>query len=187
MYPKGLCIPWVCTTSEIYIRHKKIGIGSILCIYADKRFERCFDSSEPPYKRTPKSRMTIVKVIHFISQHKAHIDPCTLSSQKLVVFILICGSSIASKASNWATEVNFESPLLPLCLLYISGLDGPDISLLFLKREDNKIILNAWRPHLVGYCFAKKNRHRLINMHRTQCARFLCDEFLGLRIRKNAC
>ncbi len=32
-------------------------------------------------------------------------DPCTLSSQELVVFFLICGSSIASKASNWATNI----------------------------------------------------------------------------------
>ncbi len=65
---------------------------------------RCFDSSEPPYKRTPKSRMA--KFIHFVSQHKAlYIDPCTLSSQKLVVVFLICGSSIASKASNLATDI----------------------------------------------------------------------------------
>ncbi len=31
-------------------------------------------------------------------------NPCTRSSQKLVVFILMCGS-IASKASNWATDI----------------------------------------------------------------------------------
>ncbi len=74
-----------------------------------KHFETCFDSSELPYKQTPKSRMAIVKFIHFISQHKAHIDPCTLSSQKLVVFLVICGSNIASKASNWATDILKEN------------------------------------------------------------------------------
>ncbi len=59
-----------------------------------------------------------------------------------MVFFLICGSSIASKSSKWRPEVNFQSPLLPL---YISGLDGPNIFFLFKKREDNKIILTAWR------------------------------------------
>ncbi len=80
---------------------KKFGLGSIFRI-SSKHFERCFDNSEPLYKRTPKSRMAIVKFIYFISQHE---DPCTLISQKLVVFFLICGSSIASKASNWATDI----------------------------------------------------------------------------------
>jgi len=36
-----------------------------------KHFERCFDSSEPPYKQTAKSRMAVVKFIHFVSHHKA--------------------------------------------------------------------------------------------------------------------
>ncbi len=104
---------------------------------------QCFDSSEPPYKRTPKSSMTIVKFIHFVAQHKAlYIDPRTLSSQKLVVFFLICGSNIASfNLSRWHPEVNFESSvIIPLILnkeaqlsvLYILGLDGPNISFLFL-------------------------------------------------------
>ncbi len=48
---------------------KKFGSGSIfLCVLRIRG--KHFDSSEPPYKRTPKSRMAIVKFIHFISQHK---------------------------------------------------------------------------------------------------------------------
>ncbi len=96
------------TDYDIFVRHKKIGSGSIFCVFRirGKHFERCLDNSEPPYKRTPKSRMRIVKFIHFVSQHKAlYIDPCTLSSQKWVVFFLICGSSITRKASNWATDI----------------------------------------------------------------------------------
>ncbi len=51
---------------------KKIASGSIFLYFRihGKHFERCFDSSEPLYKWTPKSRMTIVKFIHFVSQHK---------------------------------------------------------------------------------------------------------------------
>uniref|UniRef100_A0A672NPF6 Tubby-related protein 4-like n=1 Tax=Sinocyclocheilus grahami TaxID=75366 RepID=A0A672NPF6_SINGR len=33
-----------------------------------KHFERCFDNSEPPYTRTPKSRISFVKFIHFVMQ-----------------------------------------------------------------------------------------------------------------------
>ncbi len=111
---------WKINTTSRYVNHvytlpskfssviKKFGSGSFFCVFRirGKHFERCFDSSEPPYKRRPKSRMVIVKFIHFVSQHKAlYIDPCTPSSHKLVVFFLICGSSIAGKASNWATDV----------------------------------------------------------------------------------
>ncbi len=106
-YDLTLCQSRLHTASEIFIRHKKNSDRvRFFCIFRirGKHFERCFDSLEPPYKRTPKSRMAIIKFIHF-SQHKAlYIDPCTLSSQKLGVFFLICGSSIASKASNWATS-----------------------------------------------------------------------------------
>ncbi len=135
--------------------------------------------------------MVIVKFFHFISQHEAHIDPCTLSSQKLVVFLLICGSSIASiKLSHWHPEVNLESPaiipLLPLRPLYISGLDGPNISFLFLKKQDdNKSILNAWR-HFVSFCNFFSQR---INSYASDsvCKVSIRDTFLGLRIWKNAC
>ncbi len=74
------------TASKIFVRHKKqLGSGSNFCVFFGMHFEKCFDSSEPPYKRTPKSSMAIVKLIYFISQHKAlYIDPCTLSSQKSV-------------------------------------------------------------------------------------------------------
>ncbi len=110
---------WKINTTSRYVNHvctlppkfssviKIFGSGSIFCVFRirGKHFERCFDSSEPPYKRTPKSRMAIVKFNHFVSQHKAlYIDPWTLSSQKLVVFVLICGY-IASKASNWPTNI----------------------------------------------------------------------------------
>ncbi len=99
-YNLTLCQSCLHTASKIFVRHKKNWIGltffSVFRIRS-KHFERCFDSLEPPYKQTPKSRIAIVKFI----QHKAlYIDPCTLSSQKLVVFYLICSSSIASKASN---------------------------------------------------------------------------------------
>ncbi len=56
--------------------------------------------------------------------------------------------------------------------------------LYFKKREDNKIIINAWR-HFVSFCdfFLKR-----INTHRTQCARFLCvTNFWDSKYEKNAC
>ncbi len=76
---------WKINTTSRYVNHvytlpqkslaviKKLGSASIFCVFRihGKHFERCFDSSEPPYKRMPKSRMSIVKFIHFISQHKA--------------------------------------------------------------------------------------------------------------------
>ncbi len=113
----------------------------VFCIRS-KHFERCFDSSEPPYKRTPKSRMAIVKCIHFISQHKTlYIDPCTLSWQKLLVFFLIRGSGIASiKLSLWHPEVNFESPVI--------------ISLIFKRRNSPSSIYFriGWTQYLLS-CF----------------------------------
>ncbi len=53
----------------------------------------------------------IKKFIHFVSQHKAlYIDPCTLSSQILVVFLLICGSNITSiKLSRWHLKYTWIS------------------------------------------------------------------------------
>lgn len=140
-YDLTLCQSHLHTASKIFVCHKKKFryIFSIFHIRS-KHFERCFDSSEPPYKRTPKSRMAIVKFT-LVSQHKAlYIDPCTLSSQKLVVVFMICGSSIASKSiklSHWYPEVNFELLEIILLLLdkegelYISGLDGPNISFHF--------------------------------------------------------
>ncbi len=119
-YDLTLCQSRLHIAFSIFISHNFFWMGLIFeffCI-SSKHFERCFDSSEPPYKQTPQSRMAIVKFIHFISQHKAHIDPYTLISQKLVVFFLICGSGIASiKLSHWHPDVNFESPvILPLLL-----------------------------------------------------------------------
>ncbi len=35
---------------------------------------RCFDNSEPPSKRMPKSRMVSDKLIYFVSQHKSLYD-----------------------------------------------------------------------------------------------------------------
>ncbi len=107
-------------------------------------------------------------------------DPCTPSSQKLVVFFLICGSSIASiKLSHWHPEVNFESPVIiplirsPSSLYLRIGWTQYLISFsLFKKREDNKITLTPWRLHLVLFCDIFCNR--LINTHRNRCARFLC-------------
>ncbi len=146
-YDLTFCQSRLHTASEMFVHHKKIWIGFDFCVFRirGKHFERCFDSSEPPYKQMPKLRMAIVKFIHFISQHKAHIDPCTLSSQKLSVFFLTRGSNIASKASNCHPEVNFESPVtIPLLLnmegelpvLYILGSDGPNISFIFLLRSE---------------------------------------------------
>ncbi len=122
---------WKRNTTSRYVNHvytlppkflsviKKFGSGWFFAFFASvASILRGFDSSEPPYKQKPQSRMAIVKFIHFISQHKAHIDPYTLISQKLVVFFLICGSSVASiKLSRWHPDVNFESPvILPLLL-----------------------------------------------------------------------
>ncbi len=61
-----LCQSRLHTASETFVRHKKNYIeffASVVSVF------RCFDNSEPPYKRIPKSRMAIVKFIHFISQH----------------------------------------------------------------------------------------------------------------------
>ncbi len=67
-----LCQSHLHTASKIFVRHKKSWIGltffSVFRIRS-KHFERCFDSLEPPYKRTPKSRIAIVKFI----QHKAQV------------------------------------------------------------------------------------------------------------------
>ncbi len=66
-YDLTLCQSRLHTASDTFVRHQKIRIRIFrIC---SKHFERCFDNSEPPYKRTPKSRM--VKFIHFVSQHKA--------------------------------------------------------------------------------------------------------------------
>ncbi len=86
LYDLTLCQSLLHTAFEIFVRHKKIRIGFYFFRFSHpwQHFERCFDSSEPLYKQTPKSGMVIVKFIHFVSQHKAlFIDPCTLSSQKL--------------------------------------------------------------------------------------------------------
>ncbi len=60
-YDLTLCQSRLHTASEIFIRHKKNWIGSIFSVFRirSKHFERCFDSSEPPYKQTAKSRMAI--------------------------------------------------------------------------------------------------------------------------------
>ncbi len=52
---------------------KKKGSGLIFCIFriCSKHFEGCFNNSESPNKQMAKSRMAIVKYIHFVSQHKA--------------------------------------------------------------------------------------------------------------------
>ncbi len=105
---------WKINTTSRYANH--------LYTLPQQSFWDVFWQFRSTVKRTPKSRMAIVKFIHFISQLKAlYKDPCTLSSQKLVVFLLICGSSIARikniKLSHWHPEVNFESPVkIPLLL-----------------------------------------------------------------------
>ncbi len=69
-YDRTLCQSRVHTASETFFRHKN---NKKICVFRirSKHFERCFDNSEPPYKRTPKSRMAIVKFIYFVSPHKA--------------------------------------------------------------------------------------------------------------------
>ncbi len=64
-YDLTLCQSRLHTADETFVHHKKIRKGLIFCIFriCSKHFERCFDNSEPPYKRTPKSRMAIVKFI----------------------------------------------------------------------------------------------------------------------------
>ncbi len=66
-----------------------------------KHFKGCFDNSEPPYKWLKIQNDDCQA--HPLRQHKAlYIDPCSLNSQKLVVFF---GACIASKASNWANDI----------------------------------------------------------------------------------
>ncbi len=81
------------------------------------------------------------------------------------------------KRRNINININFESLRIISQLLdkevELSILSTQSLSFSLLKeilgpskREDNKIILTA--------CFANFFRNGLINMHRTQCARFLC-------------
>ncbi len=104
-----LCQSRLHAASETFIRHKKIQIKIDFLRFShlwQAFWEVFWQFRATGYKRMPKSRMAFVKLIHFVSQHKAlYVDPCTLSSQKLVVFFLISCSSIISKASNWANNI----------------------------------------------------------------------------------
>ncbi len=70
-----------------------------------KSILRCFDNSEPPIKRTSKSRMAIVRFIHFVSQ--------------------------SIKLSHWHPEVNFESPVIIPLLLNKEG----ELSFLSISQD----------------------------------------------------
>ncbi len=83
-----------------FVSHKSIRMKfDFFCIFRirGKHFERYFDSSDPTPKWTPKSRMAIVK------QKKNTAHSLHTEFTEMVLF-LICGSRIASKASNWATD-----------------------------------------------------------------------------------
>ncbi len=59
-YDLTLCQSRLHTASEIFVRHKQIRIGfDFFPLFASVAsiLRGFFDSSEPPYKRTPKSRM----------------------------------------------------------------------------------------------------------------------------------
>ncbi len=131
---------------------KKFGSGSIFCVFCirGKHFERCFDSSEPPYKRTPKSRMAIVKFIHFISPLTSWSK---LESPGIIPLLL-------NKERN-----------------YPSSLDGVKISfilLFFKKRGGQQNHPQCLKTPFSRLLFCDFFRTGLINTHRTQCARFLC-------------
>ncbi len=64
---------WKINSTSHYVNHiyalprcQKFGSGSIFCVFRirGKHFDRCFDSSEPLYKRIPKSRMVIQVQVH---------------------------------------------------------------------------------------------------------------------------
>ncbi len=103
------------TASKISVRYKKIRIGFDFLRFRirGKHFERVFWHSEPPYKQTPKIQNAIVKIHPLRLAAQSTVRSLHTEFKKLVVFLLICGSNVASKASNWANwhpEVTLNRP-----------------------------------------------------------------------------
>ncbi len=107
-YNLTLCQSRLHTASETFVRHKKKSdrvlffafFGSVASILRGVLTIQSHRTSE---RQNPECRLSSSSTSSRSTKHCK--DPCTLSSQELVVFFLICGSSIASKASNWATNI----------------------------------------------------------------------------------
>ncbi len=107
-YDLTLCESRLLTASETFVRHKIFGIGfDFLCFFASTasilRGVLTIQSLRTSKRQNPEWRLSNSSTSSRSTKHRK--DPCTLSSQKLVVFFLICGSSFTSKASNWATDI----------------------------------------------------------------------------------
>ncbi len=119
-YDLVLCQERLHTVSKTFV--KKFRSGLIFCIFhiLSKHFESFFlpiQSHRTSKGQNPEWQLSSSSTSS--RSTKCFKDSCTPSSQKLVVFFLICGFSIASIASlsHWHPEVNFESPvIIPLLL-----------------------------------------------------------------------
>ncbi len=92
-YNLMLCQSRLHTASEIFIRPKKIGSGSIFfsffaSVASILRGVLTVQSHRTSERQNPEWRLS--------SSSTSFLTQSTLNSQKLVVFFLICGSSIAS-------------------------------------------------------------------------------------------
>ncbi len=97
-----LCQSRLHTASAISICHKKLWIGFNDFRIRSKHFQAFWE-----FRATVQANVKIQNgdcQVHPLPK-ALYTIPCTRSSQKLVVFFLICGSSIASKASHWSTDI----------------------------------------------------------------------------------
>jgi len=134
-YDLTLCQSRFHTASETFVSHKKkFGTGSIFCVFRIRgtHFERCFDNSEPPYKRTPKSRMPSDKLS---SSSTVWQTKCRIQRQ-IVPVAKHQTEPLTSWSILWIARDNHAAPWWGgtlLSLYAVSGLDGPNISSFFFS------------------------------------------------------